>query len=128
MELTEVIIDSVKKEVKNKLEDIYQKYIYPYNKLIFDLFIDNVIEEKIEAKVSERVEISADIIKPTRDRINKTKQRWYKKAISKEGELYHEVDVVAKGLYENLPSDQKDNFKTLYGVSDYKELKKVRLK
>lgn len=128
MELTRIIKDSVKKEVKNKLEDIYQEYIYPYNEITFDLFIDNVIEEKIEAKVSERVEISADIIKPTRDRINKTKQRWYKKAISKKGELYHEVDVVAKGLYENLPSDQKDNFKTLYGVSDYKELKKARLK
>lgn len=127
MELTKVIKNSIKNEIKNELESIYQEYIYVNNKIDFEIFVDTIIKE-IEEKLSEFVEFNEDVIKPVRRRIKKTKDRWYEKAVSNRGDIYKEVNIVAKSIYNRLSSDKKDKFKILYGVSNYEELKKKRLK
>jgi len=126
VELTEAIRNSIKEEIGNRLQGVYQEYMYPYNNISFSLFVDNIFKE-VEGEICELIEINNDTIRLIRERINKTKKRWYKKELSEKGELYKEVEIIAKGLYNQLPSDEKDKFKIMYGVADYKELKKVRI-
>lgn len=128
MKIPSFILRDIIDEITNKLEAIYNKYVYPSKKIQFKDYANDIIDETLK-EIENLVEITNENLYPVKKRREMTKKRWFQKELE-EGEnscFYQEIEVVAKGLYESLKDTEVEKFKIVYGYNSYEELKQAKI-
>lgn len=121
MILPEKNMNIIKEKIKEKIKDIYNKYLSKDENL--DIFIDKIVSEA-DSEILSYSEINDVAFKNLISRIRRTKSRWVEKEQKERLGLYNEVYIVGKGLYEI----SEEKFFGAYKLNNPEELYKEKLK
>lgn len=127
MQLPDSLIVDLKKRVKELFEETYLKCLSSTEEE-FDIFIESIFNEVLD-EVDNLIEVTNDTVYTYVKRRMMTKKRWANKEISKQENMYNEVEISAKVLYEHTLSGKPEKhqiFHSLYGYDTYEELKEGR--
>ena len=125
MRVPDYIIDDIQIEVKNAFEDIYIKHIEPHNSTDFPEFCETVLSSAL-GSLSQTMTVDTSVIDPIVNKRWRTKKRWLDRELAGDSVFGKEVDVVARGLFEQF-ADQPEKFRAVYDCDTYEELRQRRL-
>lgn len=127
MEIPDTLVHRFNQKFKEDFKSIYDEFLYESTNIEFQDFMSGVMNEVID-EVDNLIEVTFDNVYTYQKRRSVTKKRWYKKEISEELELYKEVEIVAKSLFEDVLRKDESQFENIYKCKNPKELKKLRIK
>ncbi|WCK57715.1 hypothetical protein PP175_27140 (plasmid) [Aneurinibacillus sp. Ricciae_BoGa-3] len=127
MRIPDSTMQNIWDNVNGSLEKKYNQYLYSGNGIEFQTYYNKTLTTIFNTLDLEHLfEVTSDTLSPIVKRRQKTKKRWLDRELNSEGLFYKEIEVVAKGLFEQF-QDEPEKFKAVYQCDTYEELKVKRL-
>lgn len=127
MNVPQFTVQNITNLIKEKLEGLYNEHLLEKNGIDFDDFAKDVFEE-IWGEAKELDAVTIAILLPYQRRRVEAKKRWVKKELEEQHNFYQEIEVIAKGLYEQVKlSKNIEAFKSFYQCDSYEELREKRI-
>lgn len=121
MKVPDYVVENIMIEANRALRGIYDKYIRDHTGINFESFCIAEVNSVL-ASLEHLVEVNKDTLDPVINKRWKTKRRWLDRELRVDSLFYKEVEVIAKGLYEQF-KDNLQKFKAVYDCDTYSELK-----
>lgn len=126
MKIPETVLRDIAEQIDVLFKPVYKKYVYPHDKVEFQSFSNNVLGDvilELENLLSVTTETLSSV---SRNRLQ-TKRRWLNSELKTEGLYHEEINVVARGVYDQFQSEPH-KCEQLYGFATWDELKENRIR